>query len=82
MKRFWQKNENNTVEQWLVQALYEKTEFSFCLKDIPSVNFEAGFRRKYEIEFMKLDQLGEPPIRVFDSQIGLAVSSAHSSVYS
>jgi hypothetical protein len=82
MKRFWQKNENNTVEQWLVQAIHEKTEFSFCLKDIPSASFESNFRRKYEIEFMKLDQLGEPPLRAFDNTHNLAISSAHSSVYS
>ena len=57
MKKFWQKNELNTVEQWLVKAIHENTDFSFSIKKIPSDNFEYEFRKKYEIEFLKVQSL-------------------------
>ena len=46
-----------TVEQWLVQAIHERTDFSFSHKAIPSSTFEAEFRRKYEIEFMRIENM-------------------------
>ena len=57
MKKFWTKYEHYTVEQWLVQAIHEKTYFSFSHKEIPSSTFEAEFRRKYEIEFMRIENM-------------------------
>ena len=57
MKKFWTKYEHYTVEQWLVQAIHEKTDFSFSHKAIPSSTFEAEFRRKYEIEFMRIENM-------------------------
>jgi hypothetical protein len=84
MKKFWHRNESNTVEQWLVQAIHDRTDFSFCLKDIPSADFESNFRRKYEIEFMKLESV-DPiagPSKQYSNPSALAVSSVHSSVYS
>jgi len=41
MKKFYLQNESNTVELWLVQAIHQKADFSFSLKDIPSTEFES-----------------------------------------
>lgn len=85
MRKFYLQNQNNTVELWLVQAIHEKTDFSFSLRDIPSVDFEANFRRKYEVEFMRIETMDPVGIDrpVFDQQMGIMVqSSAHSSVHS
>lgn len=81
MKRFYNTNENNTVELWLVDAVHNKSDFSFSLKDIPSVDFESGFRRKYEIEFMRHETLAPMGIErpSYDQQLGVP---AQSSVYS
>jgi len=57
MKKFWTKYEHYTVEQWLVQAIHEKTDFSFSHRAIPSSTFEPEFRRKYEIEFMRIENM-------------------------
>jgi hypothetical protein len=40
-----------------VQAIHEKTDFCFSLKEIPSTTFHAEFRRKYEIEFMRIENM-------------------------
>lgn len=81
MKKFWQKNELNTVEQWLVKAIHENTDFSFSIKKIPSDNFEYEFRKKYEIEFLKVQSL-EPTS--YDRDVQRIINmhdSTHSSAY-
>lgn len=55
MKKFWTKYEHTTVEQWLVKAIHENLDFSLSLKQIPSETFVQDFRRKYELEFMRVE---------------------------
>jgi len=57
MKKFWLKYEHFTVEQWLVKAIHENTDFSFSMKKIPSTTFVSQFRQKYVIEFMKIENM-------------------------
>jgi len=85
MKKFFHKNEIQTVESWLVKAIHEKIDFSLSLKNIPSETFMKTFRKKYEIEFMRLESESFNTLsdnRISNTGVGLALSSAHSSMYS
>lgn len=86
LKKFYHKNEHVTVEQWLVRAIHENIDFSLSLKRIPSETFLSTFRKKYEIEFNRLASehfnLGGDTHHSEKYNSGLALSSAHSSVYS
>ena len=57
MRKFWQKYESYTVEQWLVKAIHENLDFSLSVKQIPSLNFVKNFRIKYEMEFLRLESM-------------------------
>jgi len=82
MKKFWTKNEHRTVEQWLVKAIHENYDFSLSVKHIPSPNFVDIFRKKYEIEFMRLETMDPLSTERYVDKTNGAGSSAHSSVYS
>ena len=53
MKKFWNTYQHDTVEQWLVKAILENTEFSLSVDHIPSKNFVANFKKKNELEFLR-----------------------------
>lgn len=57
MRKFWQKYESYTVEQWLVKAIHENLDFSLSVKQIPSIYFVTNFRIKYEMEFLRLESM-------------------------
>mmetsp|Transcript_5434 Transcript_5434/g.8415 ORF Transcript_5434/g.8415 Transcript_5434/m.8415 type:complete len:171 (-) Transcript_5434:595-1107(-) len=55
MLSFYNQFENLNIEKWLAMAIHNKYDFSFNLKDIPNKNFLASFRKRYEAEFLRLE---------------------------
>jgi hypothetical protein len=80
MKKFYIKNEHETIEQWLVKSIHENVDFSFSVKNIPSKDFVQNFKEKYEVNFMRLESVEQS----FSDKLagGLSLVSNHSSVYS
>jgi hypothetical protein len=44
MKNFWKKNLNKTLEEFLIECIYEETDFCLNYKEIPNPDFEKRFR--------------------------------------
>ena len=57
MKKFWQKYQHETPEAWLVKAIHENYSFSLSVKKIPNQEFVQNFKRKYEVEFMRISSM-------------------------
>ena len=57
LRKFYAKFGELTLENWLVQAIHAKTDFSFSVPEIPSEDFLHSFKQKYEFEFIRLDSM-------------------------
>ena len=57
MKNFWKRNASKTLEEFLIECIYENTDFCLSFKEIPNPDFVKRFRTQYEKEFEKLKVL-------------------------
>lgn len=53
------KNQFKTLEQFLIESIYEKTDFCLSFSEIPNAEFVQRFRQQYANEFSKLEVLDE-----------------------
>jgi hypothetical protein len=57
MKNFWSKNQFKTLEEYLIESIYEKTDFCLSFKKIPNPEFIKRFKQQYANEFLKMETL-------------------------
>lgn len=55
--KFWKQNHSKTLEEYLIQSIFEKTAYSLSLKEIPNEQFLERFKAKYQSDFLKLELL-------------------------
>ena len=48
IKNFWKKYGTKSIEDYLIESLFHKHEFSLNFKKIPSEDFEARFRHQFQ----------------------------------
>jgi len=59
MKNFWKKNLSKTLEEFLIECIFEGTDFCLSFKEVPNPDFVPRFRQKYDSEFLKLQALND-----------------------
>ncbi|CDW79166.1 UNKNOWN [Stylonychia lemnae] len=57
LKNFWSKFCHKTLEEYLIECVYEKVDFCFNFKEIPNPDFIPRFQQQFQNEFMKIEAL-------------------------
>ena len=56
MKNFWKEYSTKTLEQYLVESIFNKWDYCLSFKEIPNEEFEAKHRQQFAFEFQQLEQ--------------------------
>ena len=56
LKAFWKKHSSMTLEDYLIECIFFKTDFCLSFKEIPNEEFVERFREKYVDQFQALAQ--------------------------
>jgi hypothetical protein len=59
MKNFWKKMQDKRLEDFLIDSIFEKTDFCLSFRQIPNPDFVPMFRQKFESEFSRLEAFKE-----------------------
>lgn len=55
MKAFWKKYQDKRLEDFLIESVFQETDFCLSFKEIPNPDFLAIFKAKHESEFRSLN---------------------------
>ena len=55
MRNFWKKNGSKTVEEYLVDCIYNNIEYAIAFHEIPNSEFVDRFKKQFESDFLRLE---------------------------